>query len=121
MKKKVFILIIIIIVIGVIVYNNYSNDDYRDETERRYTHYLELEKKIYTKNELRKPLLKGDKIYALNYHNQEILVTNLNGDIISKYGGYGDSPKRNHGIRYFNINENESISIIDVQKNTLSN
>lgn len=118
--KKHLIIPLIIIVVAVITYNNYSNDIYSDETERNYTHKLSQVKKTHLNNTLSEPIFKNNKIYALNYYEQEILVLNLDGDVISKYGGQGDSPKRNHGIRYFNLNKDESITIVDVQKNTLS-
>jgi len=118
--KKYLIIPLILIVVAVIIYNNYSNDIYNDESERNYTHKLKQTKKINLKNNLRNPTIIKNKIYALNYYDQEILILDFNGNIINKYGGEGESPKKNQGIRYFNLNKDESVSIIDIKKNTLS-
>lgn len=122
MKIKIIVPIILIVIIGLIYYLNYKEDTKNNVESANRTYDIELDflYEIQHEYSFTDELIINDKIYLKDYHNQQIIETDLKGNFENIYGNQGGGPKENLMIRGFFIDE-LGYYTSDSQKNVISN
>lgn len=122
MQKKWYVLILFILIIGFVLYSNYFEDTkemIKTDINRKYVFDLIFEQRIEIPFASTDEFFYNNLIFFKDYANQQIIKTDLKGNILNTYGKRGEGPKENIMIRGF-FADDDSYYTSDVGKNVVS-
>lgn len=122
MYRKWYLPISAFLIIALAVFFNYYEDTKNSiqvVSIRKYVHDLKLVERINFSIASTDEIFYNNHIFFKDYANQQIIKTDLKGNILNTYGKRGESPKENIMIRGFFVDQ-DSYYTSDAVKNVIS-